>query len=748
MAINRRLWRIIKENKGRYIGIVILMMLGSFYYFAMSGTSGNLYNQVTSFTENHKQEDLSFTLNKSVETPLTAPAASGVLIEAHRQYDVSIPDGELRLFSLPTVVNIPAVLSGQMIENPGDILIDPNFAQTHGLQIGETIELYGRTFTITGTMAKPDYVFIIRGLNDVLQTPGFGIGIISNEDMDLFSMADTVYAAHFKNRENISEQIVKFHSLLISQGYAIRDWTSATSNLRIQMPWGNINSMGAMSIPVAMVLFLIGCLITGVLIQRMVKQDGVVIGTLYAQGYRHRELVWHYMMIPILLAAVGGLFGILFSIPLVILFLETMTAVYILPAHALALSPISIVTATFLPIIINGLASFLVIRRILKEPAVELMKGGAQKAKVNFVERSLRLDRFRFTTKFQIREQVRSIPRLLFLVFGVSIATMILLYGFILNHSMDIAIQKGSVYRYNYAIEYNFRKIQNLQSFELPEGAEAYNAIRAFPEGREGIGVYLLGMPTDSVGLKVEGIDGADLPRNQVNISNSLATRLKLKAGDTLTLVDKLDRQTYSITIDGIFMDYGEQFVFMPFDEFNQLTGQDHGSFGTVLSNHEMDFDEVLLSGVMDARDPEAFEDSTAQTTMIVASVTAVAILFTVVVISLVASLMIDESRSSISMLKIFGYRKKELGKMILNSSTPAVILGFGLGLAAILVVGRWFFLFIASITDSLMPMIVNPLFVITGFILIMAVYLITKWLCGRKVAKISMSEALKAGAE
>jgi len=30
----------------------------------------------------------------------------------------------------------------------------------------------------------------------------------------------------------------------------------------------------------------------------------------------------------------------------------------------------------------------------------------------------------------------------------------------------------------------------------------------------------------------------------------------------------------------------------------------------------------------------------------------------------------------------------------------------------------------------------------------IIAVYLFTKWLCGRKLAKISMSEALKAGAE
>jgi putative ABC transport system permease protein len=44
--------------------------------------------------------------------------------------------------------------------------------------------------------------------------------------------------------------------------------------------------------------------------------------------------------------------------------------------------------------------------------------------------------------------------------------------------------------------------------------------------------------------------------------------------------------------------------------------------------------------------------------------------------------------------------------------------------------------------------MIVNPLYVLISFVVIFAVYELTKRLCGRKLAKISMSEALKAGAE
>ncbi len=91
----------------------------------------------------------------------------------------------------------------------------------------------------------------------------------------------------------------------------------AKNNKRIIMPWTNINSMQTMSLPVSIAFFLPSCLIVGVMILRMVKSDGVVIGTLYAQGYRHRELTRHYMAIPVLLSIAGGLVGILLAIPCV-----------------------------------------------------------------------------------------------------------------------------------------------------------------------------------------------------------------------------------------------------------------------------------------------------------------------------------------------------------------------------------------------------------------------------------------------
>ncbi len=748
MVLQKRVWRIINENKGRYIGIVILILLGSFYFTAATGISNNLEKMTVGLAEEYRQEDLTFSTNKPIENIAELEGESGALIEAYRQYDVKLPGGELRLLSISSNINIPAVLSGRGLKKPGDILLDPYFLKTQGLDVGDKIELSGKIYNITGTMAVPNYVYIIKNLYDVLPTSGFGIGIVSAEDMRAFPEAVIVYGAYFRDRENINTQTAKLHGLLSEKGYSLSEWMDAVNNKRINMPQGNISSMKSMSFPVAIAFFFLSCLISDVMILRAVKSDSVVIGTLYAQGYRRRELTWHYMSIPVLLSAAGGLVGILLAMPCVRPFVDSMLVYYILPDKGITFSLLNLALAALVPMAFTGLSSFIIIRKILRKNAVELIKGDDKKARVNFIERALRLERFKFNTKFRIREQVRSISRLLFLVLGVSAASMILLFGFTFNYSMDVVMDRGALERYMYPLEYNFKKVRNLHDDGIPEGAEPYNAFRCYPEGRESVEFYLLGMEPDSIGIKMNDVLGGTLPKNQVNITYPLASRLKLKEGDTISFVNKLDGKSYTLRIDGIIEAYGEQFVSMPLDQFNSMTGQPPGSYRTVLSSHEINFDESLLAGVMDARNPEEYEDLSMPTTLIVGSVTALSLLISVIIIFLVTSLMIDESRNTISLFKVFGYRRKELAKMILNSSAPAVFIGFWLGLPFMLAFGNNLYAYVAEITNMLVPMIVNPLHVLIAFVLIFAVYEITKRLCGMKLEKISMNEALKAGTE
>jgi putative ABC transport system permease protein len=78
------------------------------------------------------------------------------------------------------------------------------------------------------------------------------------------------------------------------------------NNKRARMAWASITGLKTMSVPVPAAMFLLCCLIIGIMIWRMIRYESVIIGTLYAQGYRRRELMRHYMTIPLLLAITGG----------------------------------------------------------------------------------------------------------------------------------------------------------------------------------------------------------------------------------------------------------------------------------------------------------------------------------------------------------------------------------------------------------------------------------------------------------
>ena len=188
-----------------------------------------------------------------------------------------------------------------------------------------------------------------------------------------------------------------------------------------------------------------------------------------------------------LLSAAGGLAGTLLALPCVRPVVDSMLIFYILPDKGITFSPLNLALAVLMPVAFIGLSSFLIMRKILKKTAVELMKGDEQKAKVNFIERALRLDRFKFNTKFQIREQVRSIPRLLFLVLGVSAASMILLYGFTYNYSMDVVMEKGALARYLYPLEYNFKEVRNCTGWRYSRRGGAVQRVPLLSRG-QGIG--------------------------------------------------------------------------------------------------------------------------------------------------------------------------------------------------------------------------------------------------------------------
>lgn len=749
MALRKRIRRILSENKGRYIGIFILIFMGSFSFLWFRGFSGNYERLVNDFAQKNMQEDISFTSYEQIEDILALEQETGTLIDTYQYYDVALSDErELRLIGTCDKVNIPSVLTGRALQHSGEILLSPSFYDTYGYQIGDTIAISGRMYEVVGTVALPNYVFPLKYVNDIMPPPGFGLGVVSASDMAALPEADTVYAVRFIDRANAKAQVTGLYNTLVEKDKSLSEWMDASTNKRIRMAWATISGMKAMSIPIPAAMFLLCCLIVGLMIWRMVRAESVIIGTLYAQGYRLKELIRHYLSIPLLISTTAGLMGVLLAIPTIGPTVEMMTNLYyIVPYDGIVISVLDAALGVLMPVAFLSFACLLVIRKELKKSPAELMKGDKQKAKVNALERVLKLEHLPFNTKFKVREQMRSIPRLLFLLFGVMAASFMMLIGFTINHSMTTVFSGEADAAFNYAWEYSFKEIK--QGGTAP-GVVPFNAIRSYPSGRETVEFYLTGITTDAPYVyDLVDEQGNELPKDQVNISYLLANRLKLGVGDEITVVSRLDGKKYTLSIDGIVQTYAGQFIYMPLSVFNRMLGIPGDSYTGVFSKEVVEYNPSELSGTKDLSGmTNSMDDLVMPMMMVVIGLTVIAAVIGVIIIFLVTSLTIEESRTSISLLKVLGYRSKEVKKLILGGSAPVVIAGFLLGIPVMLVSANAMYTYIGEMINLALPMILSPLYVTISFILIYAVYELTKLLCGRKLAAIPMSDALKAGAE
>ena len=106
--------------------------------------------------------------------------------------------------------------------------------------------------------------------------------------------------------------------------------------------------------------------------------------------------------------------------------INVMVAYFNMPVGSVNFNIKYLVISILLPVIFLSAAGYLVVNKALKSSPLELMRGGKENNKVGFIEKNLKLDKLKFSTKFKIREQLRSIPRSAFLLLGVILATMLL----------------------------------------------------------------------------------------------------------------------------------------------------------------------------------------------------------------------------------------------------------------------------------------------------------------------------------
>lgn len=748
MVINKRIKRVFLENKAQYIGSVLLIILSCFLFSNMVLVSSNLTRLMSEYEKNYTQEDASFTTDKSIDNLPELELAGGAVIEEGKSFDYTLSEGStLRVFTKNDKINIPAIVEGRNLSGSGGILLNPAFAAAHNYKIGDVLTILDKPFTVAGFMALPNYIYPLKLETDLLYSPqDFGIAVISKENFASLGKGSNFYAVKFNHpEENARAQSVKFIELLKNRGIDITQWTDIGVNIRVSGADAKFNSASLMGRALPTAFFLLTAVLLSNVIGRMIKRESGIAGALYALGYKRKELYRHYLKFPLVVAVIGGVLGTILGLFTVRPMMSVYFKLFNIPMTGIDYNPIIIIISLLLPVLFLGLSGFIVIHKELKHSPAELMKGNKEKSKVNFLERRFKLEKLKFTLKFKIREQLRSLSRLALLLVGCAVATLLLLFGFFLKSGMDYFLEIEVKNAQNYQYEYVF---DSLRTEPMPEGAEPFAVSKFLLPGDENKVFNVAGYLPDSNISTVVDESGNRLRIDQVIITKPIADKLNVKPGDTITIVRKSDYQEFSLTVGNI-TDSLNMTILMPLAEYNEKFGMPEGSYNELFSNELLNIPENEQYKVYSIEDKiSAIQSLMKPLTSMVVFIAAIAFIIGMIIIYVVTSMIVEENKSTISLMKVFGYRKKEVNSLILNSSTIVVVIGYILGiLLSFASVGGLLKALENTLTFA-MPVTIDPLYVLFGFVVVMLSYELSKLLCKKKVNAVSMSEALKAGME
>ncbi|MGZ7444360.1 ABC transporter permease [Paenibacillus sp. TH7-28] len=745
MMLVKKALRTISENKAQYVGSMFLIAVSCMIMVMMNLVSANLDRTFSALKSNNVMSDAEVYLDGDFDMASMESRFNAKIEQSGVADNEFLPGQTLRIYSFNNKVNIPVIASGKA-PGKGEILLDALFAKTNGYEIGDTLRIGDKEYSYAGNMMLPNYIYIAKSKEELIRDPKtFGLAVVGKDDFVNVPKAASFYAVKFNNSAGIKTQETAMKNALREQGIKIVNWENTAKNYKVSYVPMEIKLLGNLSVLVPSVILLLTCVLTGILMWRLIQRESVIIGTLYALGYRKKELLRHYLVFPLIVAGTGAVTGTALGAWLANPMFDFLLAAFPMPKEPSLYRPGIFLCSLLLPLAALGICTFMVINKVLKTDPAQLMKGG-KTSKLNVIERSLRLDTLKFGMKFQIRQQARSISRTIFLLFGVMVATMLLQYGLTMKSSVDYLLNEGISKLYNLKYEYVFTEHRRGAP---PEGTEQFNTIYAVMDDEAETSFYITGLPENSTRIVMNDLQGNRLAPDKVTVTMPLVQKLGLAIGDTISFYNYDDGKKYSLKIEEIADTYAGEFIFMPLKKLNTMLDLPSDAYVGIFSDTPLSFSKDELKSTKSIEAIKAgFGSLIDQMGGMIYGLTASAFVMGLVILYIVTGLVVDENKGTISLFKVLGYKRKEINRLILNSNTWIVIIGYILGVPLLVGSISAMYQSLAVSLQIVIPAKLNIWYILLGFVIVMLTFEVAKLMSRRKIDRISMGEALKAGTE
>lgn len=781
-AMDRKLLRDFIRLWAQGLAIALVLAAGVTVIIMSVGMSRALNESREAYYAQNRFADLFASARRAPDSLLSdirnIPGVMEVDAQVRQYATLDIPDrakpatGLLLSYdpSEPPALNIPILRSGNWPERMGEVVINEPFAKANSFRPGDTfaVNLNGRKreVQITGTALSPEFIYTIGPGALMPQNETFGILWLPGEVLDAtFNMEGAFNDVSLAllpgaNAVDVADAV---DGLL--EPYGGRDAVGRSEQQSNAFLDAEIQQLEVLAYVLPPVFLGISVFLVNMVVGRIVFLERSEIGLMKAIGYSSWDICLHYLMLAGLIALVGILIGVIAGSWLA----QSMAALYAqyydfpflvfgVPASIYALSALLALAAT------SAGALRSAVKAASLAPAIAMSPPAPPNFRRSIFDRVAAALRLSQPSRMILRSLSRWPLRAATTLVGVALAVSTLVASSFFPDAMDDIIDKGF---------YQSNRQDVLLLFDPDVPQSALSEVRALPgvlqaepqqyhaavlrhehfEKRVSVttvgGASDLARVVDDVGRAVKP-DGTGFL-----ISDRLAGALNVGVGDTITTsFESGMRETFEIPVSGVVTQYFGLGAYISHDHLNALFRQSPrmSTANVTLANpfDPADFDGRItdLPAVMGTIDMTqnrmSFVETISQNILVVTTIYAIlGSIITVGVCYNAARIQLSERARELASLRILGFSKFDVGKVLVGEVMILVILAQPLGWWFGTEVARWMTEGFSSDLYAI-PLVLEPSTYARSSLIVLTAAVISTLNVARRLGRLDLISVMK----
>lgn len=769
-----KLLRDIQQSIGQFIAFVLVIAVGAFFYAGLVTYSDSLSAYSKAYFKEHNLSDLNVFYSHISQNDVAGLNGMEGVLKMEGRYTIDAAQAfddfkaSLKIHSIPAnnEINKIAMIEGSLPSKKGEIVLDSRYAKEHQFRVGDQIRITANErmiqLTISGLGENAEHT----KKNDIQDHKAYGIAYIAEETIPEIAGGFYYNEIMIDAREGYdSDEIGKsIEAQSKQQQLAYLSQVSKERTFSYSQLTATVQNNKLMSTVIPFVLFVIEAIILFLAMSRIIDSQRNQVGIMKALGVKNRSIMLHYMGYPVLVGIIGSIIGcIIADLVFIPLITASNARAYSLPDIRFTLSLYTIIPPIICSSAFGLLSCYLSGRTILKERAAQAIRPKPpKKMKKLLIERIPGLwSRIPYRYKLISRNILRNKQKALATSTGVVVSTVLLITAFGTGASLlKVADQVEEVYTYDLRVDYTTGTTPDLM--RRPGGLKSSYLLSTYPvefiQGDEKENATLV--VTEKENSLIHFFDDNDnrigLENNGVLVPKSYADKYRVSEGDIIQLkfiAPELQHKAVDMKVLKISSQYSNP-AFYSTPDYLQSLGIAYSP--TTLLIEANSSAELMSARSFFEQDPyvEAIadkDDLQKSGQYILEQNSFVFIMFIICAgilsfgaIYTISSINIYERNRELATLKVLGYQKNKINKLIFFENL--LLTGFAVIVA--LPISDYVFSIIIKALSSTHQEIPNQLSIPVLLISVALSFLLTMMsnlLLKRKVANINMIESLKS---